>query len=281
MPRSSSSKTEVKNTSQSSPAVAFDAASYVKLVDKVRKSKKQHEVNFAFEQIANGLKPRIRSLCSKFRIAGLGQDDIYQEALYALRFKAIKDYDQTRGTGEGPAPFDRFALLCIRRHLATELKTSFQIRRTVLNTSISLDQERNEHKDDLSLVNILPSTTGDVLDFVENKEYFTKLVGKLLSKLSKFEREVFLLYVEKYTYEEISEIINRRKLRQPVNIKGVDNALSRIKHKAQSIFNRMADRVRQTDERHSECNGAEPNVNPQSVDDVIQNLKNGDSYVDE
>jgi RNA polymerase sigma factor (sigma-70 family) len=270
MPRSSrSKKTEVKGSTpplEPHQLLVLEVARYVKLVDKVRKSKKQAVVNFAFEEIVNGLRPRIRNLCSKFTIPGLSHDDIYQEALYALRFKAIKDYDKTRGTGEGPAPFDRFALLCIRRHLATELKTSHQIRRRVLNTCISLDQERNEYQDDLSLVNILPHTKGDVLGLIENKEYFTQLVTKLLGKLSKFEREVFLLYVEKYTYEEIAEIINRRKLRGSVNIKGVDNALSRIKHKAQSIFKRMADKARQTEERQNL-------VNPKSVDNALVRIR--------
>jgi len=271
MPRSSSSKkTEVKqSTPPSMPQhPAFDVALYVKLVNKVRKSKKQREVDLAFESIVNGLKPRIRNLCSKFNIPGLSHDDIFQEALYALRFKAIKDYDQTRGTVAGPAPFDRFALLCIRRHIVTELKTSHQIRRRVLNTCISLDQDRGGSNDDLSLVNILPQTKGDILDLIENREYFTKLVKSLLSKLSKFEREVFLLYVEKYTYEEIADIINRRKLRGlQVNIKGVDNALSRIKHKAQSVFKRMADKSKQVDD------SSDNRVASQKVDDAINRFR--------
>ncbi len=249
MPRSPKAA-EVKEIK---PPAFQEVLRYIKLVDRVRTSKKKKDQNFAFEQIVNGdkvfagLKPRIKNLCSKFTIPGFGPDDIYQEALVALRFKAIKDYDQLRGTGEGPAPFDRFALLCIRRHLATELKTSHQIRRRVLNGAISLDQERSEYNDDLCLMNIIPQTKGDVLSLIENKEYFSKLVNKLRRKLSKFELEVFKLYIERYTYEEISEIINKRELRNGVNIKGVDNALSRIKYKAQSIFKRMAEKEKLTD----------------------------------
>jgi len=138
----------------------------------------------------------------------------------------------------------------------------------VLNTCISLDQDRGGSNDDLSLVNILPQTKGDILDLIENREYFTKLVKSLLSKLSKFEREVFLLYVEKYTYEEIADIINRRKLRGlQVNIKGVDNALSRIKHKAQSVFKRMADKSKQVDD------SSDNRVASQKVDDAINRFR--------
>ena len=233
MPRSKLVTTEVK---EAKPVIPDDVLKFVKLVGVVRTSKNDSKVNEAFAEIERMLKPRIKSLCNKFTISGCDPFDIYQEALVALRYKAIKDYDVTRGTTEGPAPFDRFALLCIRRHLSTELKTSHQMRRRVLSTCISLDQERNEYNDDLSLINIIPQTKGDVLTLVESKEYFTKLVHKLLSKLSKLEREVFMLYIEKFTYEEIAEVINRRRVKNTVKIKGVDNALSRIKTKAKSII---------------------------------------------
>jgi RNA polymerase sigma-H factor len=257
MPRPA--RVEVK---QFAPPV-LEVAQFIKLVDKVRKSRKKADSDAAFNQLAHALKPRIRSLCSKFDIKGMTQDDIYQEALIALKFKAIKDYDQTRGSGEGPAPFDRFALLCIRRHLATELKASHQIRRRVINGAISLDQERNEFNDDLSLINIIPHTKGDVLNIIAHKEYFRRLIGKLLSKLSKFEHEVFKLYIEKYTYEEISVIINRRKLRNGSNIKSIDNALSRIKHKAHAIFYKLNEQ-----QEKSEMNNVAPQ--PREGDGVAE-----------
>lgn len=238
MPRSDF-KDEVKNNFAVVPSVE----QFVKLVERVRKSKHKAEADACFAQVVEGLKPRIKNLCAKFNISGLSYDDIYQEALYALRFKAIKDYDKTRGTVEGVAPFDRFAMLCIRRHLATELKTSHQVRKTALNTAISLDQERSELNDDLSLINILPHSDGDILNVVERREYYSKLVSKLMTKLSSFEKDVFLLYIEKYTYEEIAEIINRHKVgRSRINIKGVDNALSRIKNKASTIFHKFGDK---------------------------------------
>ena len=96
---------------------------YKELVYKVRKSKKKEEVNDAFEKIVDWLDPKIKKIAGKFRIPGLNFDDIYQECLCALQQKAIQDYDETRGSDPTkPAPFDRFALLCIRRHLSTKLK---------------------------------------------------------------------------------------------------------------------------------------------------------------
>lgn len=217
-----------------------DVMYFIRLVEKVRKSTKQDVIDDAFVKIVVGLEPKMKKIAGKFKIPGYNFDDIYQESLYALRYKAIKDYDQTRGSGEGPAPFDRFALLCIRRHLATTLKTSHQNRKKILNSCKSLDQDRSSDNDELSLVNILPQTEGDVCSEITEKEYFKTLVNKLLAKLSNFEKQVFYLYAQQYTYEEISENINDNcPHKTKVNIKGVDNALSRIKNKARVIFKRV------------------------------------------
>lgn len=212
------------------------------LVYQVRDAKTDAAFNIAFEKIANHLEPKIKKIAGKFRIPGCTFDDVYQECLYALQYKAIKDYDETRGTDRTkPAPFDRFALLCIRRHLATTLKTSKQNRHAVINTSQSLDQDRSNNNDELSLINIVCATEGDVLGTLQKSEYFKNFINKLLIKLSQFEKQVFYLYAQQYTYEEISKLINthRNVGRIRVNVKGVDNALSRIKNKADILFRRI------------------------------------------
>lgn len=219
------------------PKMEQEILSFSKVIDRVRKPKNAKDAEEAFNIILKALDQRIKSLCFKFRIHGLDHSDIYQEALYALRYKAIKDYDRLRGATGGWAPFDRFALLCIRRHLATELKSSHQIRKIPLNTAKSLDQDNNiGGDDDLSLINIVPRTEGDVGSQVADKEYMRKIYTALFEKMSPFEKQVFILFVKKCSYEEISEIINERKnTKINVDIKSVDNALSRIKEKAKSI----------------------------------------------
>jgi RNA polymerase sporulation-specific sigma factor len=211
---------------------------YIKLINKVRRSKDEQKINDAFSLIKDGLDTKIKRICSRYRIPGHDFDDIYSEALYALRFKAIKDYDQERGSGEGPAAFDRFALLCIRRHLATTLKTSHQNRKKILNSCKSLDQDRSSDNEDLSMVNIIPATGGDICFEVQQSEEFKSLVNRLLKRLSGFEKNVFYLYARQYTYEEIADIINRKfPQKDVVDIKGIDNSLSRIKTKAKLILN--------------------------------------------
>ena len=219
---------------------------YIELIDVIRKSRKKDKVNEAFSEILLMLDPKIKQIIYRFNIAGFSYDDIYQEAQIALRYKAIKDYDQTRGSGEGPYPFDKFAILCIRRHLSTILKSSYQNKKRALNFSVSLDQDRNVNgsqnsslDDFMTLIEIYPQTKGSVLDNVEKKEYYKSLFQSVFDKLSDFEKEVFVLYVQKYSYEEMAKIINKnnKKNNKPkVDIKSIDNSLMRLKLKGKKIL---------------------------------------------
>jgi DNA-directed RNA polymerase specialized sigma24 family protein len=218
----------------------------IKLINNIRKTKDEEEVNKAFEELLSMLLPKIQKVVSKFNIPGYEHSDILQEALYALRYKAIKDYDKARGTGDGPAPFDKFALLCIRRHLATEFKSCYQNKKRVLNQSVSIYKESYKNGNDdesVSLSNILSDPDAlDICELTGENEYYKNLEDLLLSSLSGFEKEVYLLYKQKYSYEEITEKINNKRLKVRVNIKGVDNALSRIKHKAREILTKYEEK---------------------------------------
>lgn len=209
---------------------------YVELINTIRSTAKKTTSDTAFEEIAILLYPRMQRLVAKFNIPGLGADDVMQEALVALKSKAIKDYDISRGTTDGPAPFERFAILCIRRHLSTERKASYQSKKMVLNSSVSLDQEQHGIEEDISLINIVPSDDGNVLDQLEEKEKYKLIMTDLIRSLSKFEKEVFFLYAQKNSYEEISKKINEGRVKVKVNIKAIDNALSRVKSKAQDVM---------------------------------------------
>ena len=48
-----------------------------------------------------------------------------------------------------------------------------------------------------------------------------------------------MLYAQKFSYKEISDFINSSNSSMKVNIKGVDNALSRIKTKAKDLLDEM------------------------------------------
>ena len=216
-----------------------DVFRYIELVDIVKTSKNKEKVDEAFNEIVNMMKSRLKKISYKFFIPGYGPNDVYQEALYALRFKAIKDYDKDKSNIANLSPFDKFAMLCIRRHLSTKLKAGYQNKSKTLNISSSIDQASySDGGDDLYLSNILTDETeDDVLTSFGDQEGQKRLFFDLIKELSDLERRVFLLYAQKFSYEEIAEKINEvsGEDEKQINIKSVDNALSRIKNKGKAI----------------------------------------------
>jgi len=220
----------------------LDEQHFDELVDIVKSELKQipkETKDFAFGVILARMKNKIKSVVSQFNIRGMGKDDIEQEALKALRFKAVLDYKKgTIGRNNKPYPFDNFAMIVIKRYLSTIAKTSKQNKSKVLNTSISIDQDVNDDDDEnLSLSNILYSSDTDVSEELMDDEYFQRLYQGLFGKLSKLEKMIFSLYLKNYTYEEMAEVINKEgNLSKPIDVKSVDNALSRIKLKAVPVY---------------------------------------------
>jgi len=214
---------------------------FIKLVEIVRNSKNIKKIDEAFDEIVKLMQTKILHLSYSIKIPGLKIDDLYQEALFALRYKAIKDYDQTRSNRSIISPFDSFAVLCIRRHLSTKLKASYQGKQRVLNNSISLDQDRstsNSVEEYSTLAEIMPYTAQDAYLEIRNQEDFSYLVKKLWEKMSDLEQKVFILYRQNMSYEEITKIINKniKNKKEKINVKSVDNALSRIKSKGKEIY---------------------------------------------
>lgn len=192
-----------------------------------------------FKFIVDKINPLITKIVNKFVVPGYEQVDLYQEALLALRFKAMKDFKTDRIIGDEMIGFEKFAALCTKRHLSTLLKTSFQNKKFALNSSISIHSDSKEENDDFNLSEIIDSGDINTTDDAERKEEFRILLAKLIESLSSFEKKVLMLYAQKFSYKEIANFINSSGIEDRVNIKGVDNALSRIKIKAKSLLDDM------------------------------------------
>jgi RNA polymerase sporulation-specific sigma factor len=206
---------------------------YIELVKLVKKN--NEKANEAFEEIVDKIDPKIRRLISRMKIPGLQQTDIYQEALFALRFKAIRDFRVNKGKKTELAIFDNFAILCIRRHLSTKLRVSYQNKQRAQNNATSIHKPVNfsgSEDENLVLSDIIPGEKRSILNLFENAENFANLISSLWEKLSSFEKKVFLLYSKDLSYKEILEEINRNVHGERHEEKSIDNALSRIKMKA-------------------------------------------------
>ena len=195
----------------------------IKLVDRVRNSK----CEFAFERIQLYLQQYVTLFSRRYRIPGCDQDEIEQECLFALRYKAIEDFDSERGK------FKSFAILCIKRHLFSLIKGNNQQKRKVLNESLSLDQDRSEDNDSLSLSNLVTKDALTVDEELERFETFNAEQQYLLSHLSELEQEVFKSYLQQNSYKEMVDELKYIFPNKKITKKTIDNALVRLKQKAQ------------------------------------------------
>jgi RNA polymerase sigma factor (sigma-70 family) len=244
----SRSKVKTSKKPKAKPAVKVKPSaadgSVAEVVIKMQKTKSKTERESLFKQVVARIDPLIKRIVGKFNIPGYHSDDLYQEAMYAVRFKAIADFDTSRIIGDDFVGFEKFAALCTKRHLSTLLKTSFQNKRAALNTSISFSNSNNT-KDDFDFSSILADGSEQFSSKIERKEALRRVVGELFSQLSSFEKKVLALYAKRMSYQEIADFINSDKdpykprSSVKVNIKGIDNALSRIKSKARQILDSM------------------------------------------
>ena len=194
------------------------------------KQVRENECKKSFKKLRAYLNYHIKAFGRKYRIPGCDTDEIEQECLVALRFKAIEDFDSSRGK------FKSFAILCIKRHLFSMIKGNNQQKRRVLNTSLSLDEDRSsDGGESLSLINIITGDESSIDEQLSKSETVRLITDRLLSKLSKLEREVFKLYIQRYHYDEIVEELKGAFPSKRVTKKTIDNGLVRIRKKAQEM----------------------------------------------
>ena len=191
-------------------------------------SVRQTDCENAFGELHEYLSSYISLFEHKYRIPGCDADEIAQECLFALRFKAIEDFNPIRGK------FRSFAILCMKRHLFSIIKASTQQKRRVLNESLSLDEDRSEG-DDLSLTNLITKDKLSTVEKLEKAEITLITKQRLLSKLSRLEQEVFKLYIQQYPYDEIASALEDIFPGKRFSKKSVDNALVRCRFKAQEL----------------------------------------------
>lgn len=160
----------------------------------------------------------------RYFIPGAEHEDLLQEALVGL-FKAIKAFDTSRG------PFTAFAGLCIDRQIHTAVKTANCLNHKLFRAAASLDASAFLRTDDyLPIIERLQSAPDDdPVTVVEATDEIERAKGFLTRTLTQLEAEVLRLHSQDKTYEEMATVLE-------MSIKGVDNALQRIKAKLRTFL---------------------------------------------
>lgn len=168
-------------------------------------------------------KKLVRTRSQTYFLMGGEKEDIIQEGLIGL-YKAIRNFN-----AEKISSFRQFADLCITRQIITAIKAATRQKHIPLNSYISLDKPIYDEDSSWTLIDtIAESKAIDPQTTLINHERLVHIELHLLESLSELERRVLYLYIDGYTYQEISEELKR-------HVKSIDNAIQRIKRKLESV----------------------------------------------
>lgn len=169
----------------------------------------------------------VRKKAKAMFLLGGENDDLIQEGMIGL-FKAVRDYDLALETS-----FASFAELCISRQMYSAIEASKRKKHIPLNSYVSLYEEGDvseENKRPPLIDTIQPDRENNPEELFLNKEYFRQAENMLKEQLSDLENRVLYLHLLGTEYQTIAKLIGK-------SPKAVDNALQRIKSKAQGILN--------------------------------------------
>nr|WP_278460590.1 RNA polymerase sporulation sigma factor SigH [Mediterraneibacter faecis] len=171
-------------------------------------------------------KSMVRKKARAMYLLGGENEDLIQEGMIGL-IKAVRDFDVTQKTS-----FSSFAELCVSRQMYSAIEASNRKKHLPLNSYISLyeDSEQEGEGRSLPLIDTIESSKEndpEVLYF--GKEYTEAFAEQLKELLSPLENHVLYLHLKGTDYRTIAELLGK-------SPKSVDNALQRIKTKAQKIL---------------------------------------------
>lgn len=160
----------------------------------------------------------IASITSKYYVKGWDEEDLKQEGRLAV-INAIKSFD-------GQSYFKNYASKCIKNSVLTLIKKANRLKNLPLLDYVPINGFSD--LDDASKNRLMPFIkSGPEEHFIENEDA-KELVKIIKEVLSKYEYEVFSLYLDGYSYEDI-----RTKL--SVDTKSIDNAIQRSRKKLEFI----------------------------------------------
>ena len=170
-------------------------------------------------------KPMVKKKAKAMYLLGGDSDDLIQEGMIGL-FKAVRDYDSAQ-----EASFGTFAQICVTRQLYSAIRASRRKQHLPLNSYISLydNEEISEEKESelIQIQNI--ASTNNPEDLVIHKESEDSFMNELEGNLSELERKVLYLHLLGTDYRTIAKLLGK-------SPKAVDNALQRIKTKAEELL---------------------------------------------
>lgn len=173
------------------------------------------------DYIMEKYKNLVRKEANAMYLIGGETDDLIQEGMIGL-FKAVQDFD-----AEQKASFASFAGLCVRRQIYSAIEASKRKKHSPLNFYVSFYETSEEKEALIETMEASEANNPEAL-FV-GREYVEFLKSRLEESLSDLENRVLYLHLLGTDYKTIAKLLDK-------SPKTVDNALQRIKSKAEKIL---------------------------------------------
>lgn len=164
----------------------------------------------AIERLANEYKGLIRSYANKFYLVGGDKDDLLQEGMLGL-FYAVTYYEEEKGS------FPAFVELCVLRQILDAVKRDNGAKNKPLYNYVDIDEVQNSIVD-----------SSNPLENLLRKEHAEKVSKIIETNLTPLEKRVLKLFAEGFSYEDISEQLEK-------SYKAVDGALQRARKKLLAV----------------------------------------------
>ena len=160
--------------------------------------------------------PFIRAYSGFAGCAGVETDDLMQEGRLGL-VSAIRCF-----RGDAGASFKTFAFLCIKRQIVSAVRRAVSGKNVPMNGYISFDAMCVKKQ-------VSCSDSSNPEDTVILRERISAVKAALEVMFTPFERKLFLLYLNGFSYNAIAKTLH-------VGSKKVDNSLQRIKRRLSLLF---------------------------------------------
>lgn len=172
-------------------------------------------------------KPMVRKKARAMYLLGGENEDLIQEGMIGL-MKAVRSFDESQGAG-----FYTFAELCVSRQMYSAIEGSKRKKHIPLNSYVSLYEEtENGEEKNAPLIDTIESKTDNNPEALYFGRKFTEaFMEELKESLSSLENHVLYLHLMGTDYRKIAELLEK-------SPKAIDNALQRIRAKAEKMLKR-------------------------------------------
>ena len=194
---------------------------YIKFSDEQLVKLAQKNDTEALELLITRYKKAVTKIARSYFLVGGDMDDLLQEGMIGV-FKAI-------GSFKHGGEFKHYAYRCIKNNILTTIKVANRVKNKPLvnYVSLSFDDENDVDKNQF-----LDSGIRNPEETFINNESEIELKNKIFKSLSILENSILKLYLDGYSYNEISVKIDK-------NVKTIDNAIQRIRKKLNTSLNEV------------------------------------------